>query len=158
VGTPVSIGNVSVGSVQGQNYPGGDMAWANVRSSDAVFGLVNGYNSPDQPVLGSTEAPIGAAVCRSGRTTGWRCGTIVAKNATVNYGNGNVRGLTQSTACAGRGDSGGSWITGAGQAQGVTSGGQLPGGQNSNCSVATPVTWFQPINPLLAKFKLTLVR
>ena len=43
-----------------------------------------------------------------------------------------------------------------GQAQGVTSGGQLPAGQNTNCSVATPVTWFQPINPLSSRFGLTL--
>ena len=79
-------------------------------------------------------------------------------NNTANYGQGNVTGLTRSTACAGRGDSGGSWITGSGQAQGVTSGGQLPAGQNTNCSVATPVTWFQPINPILSRFGLTLVR
>ncbi|MFZ5638662.1 MAG: S1 family peptidase [Pseudomonadota bacterium] len=157
VGTTVRIGNVTVGSVQGQSYPGNDMAWANVRSSDALFAQVNRYSAGGtQAVLGSTEAAIGAAVCRSGRTTGWRCGTITAKNATVNYGNGNIRGLTQSNACAGRGDSGGSWITGSGQAQGVTSGGQLPAGQNSNCSVASPVTWFQPINPLLSKLKVTL--
>ena len=72
------------------------------------------------------------------------------------HGAGTVSGLTQSTACAGRGDSGGSWITGSGQAQGVTSGGQLPAGQNSNCSVASPVTWFQPINPLISRFGLVL--
>jgi streptogrisin C len=157
VGTTVRIGNATVGSVQGQSYPGNDMAWANVGSGDVLFAQVNRYSAGGtQAVLGSTEAPIGAAVCRSGRTTGWRCGTITAKSVSVNYGNGNVRGLTQSTACAGRGDSGGSWITGSGQAQGVTSGGQLPGGQNSNCSVATPITWFQPINPLLSKMKVSL--
>lgn len=156
VGTTVRISNTTVGSVQGQSYPGNDMAWADVRSTDTLFAEVNRYGGGNQAVLGSTEAAIGAAVCRSGRTTGWRCGTITAKSVTVNYGNGNVRGLTQSDACAGRGDSGGSWITGSGQAQGVTSGGQLPANQNSNCNVASPVTWFQPINPLLSKLKLTL--
>ncbi|TXH65147.1 MAG: S1 family peptidase [Lysobacteraceae bacterium] len=158
-GTVVRIGNATVGSVQAQNYPGGDMAWANVRSTDVLFAAVNRYSSgTTQTVLGSTEAAIGAALCRSGRTTGWRCGTITAKNVTVNYGNGNVRGLTQSNACAGRGDSGGSWITGSGQAQGTTSGGQLPANQNTNCNEAAPITWFQPSNPLLSKFKLTLFR
>jgi streptogrisin C len=158
VGTQVRLSGTLVGSVQGQFYPGGDQAWANVRSTDTLFGTVTRYNGTSQAVLGSTAAAIGAAVCRSGRTTGWRCGSIVSFNNTVNYGTGNVTGLTRSTACAGRGDSGGSWITGSGQAQGVTSGGQLPAGQNSNCSVASPITWFQPINPILSRFGLTLVR
>jgi hypothetical protein len=158
VGTQVRLSGTLVGSVQGQFYPGGDQAWANVRSTDTLFGTVTRYNGTSQAVLGSTVAAIGAAVCRSGRTTGWRCGTIVSYNNTVNYGIGNVTGLTRSTACAGQGDSGGSWITGSGQAQGVTSGGQLPAGSNNNCSVATPVTWFQPINPILSRFGLTLVR
>ena len=99
---------------------------------------------------------MGASICRSGSTTGWRCGSVTRKNVSVNYGQGTVNGLTQSTACAGRGDSGGSWITGSGQAQGVTSGGQLPAGQNTNCSVASPVSYFQPINPLISRFGLTL--
>jgi alpha-lytic endopeptidase len=157
VGTTVSLGGVTVGSIRGQYYPPGDQAWANVRSTDTLRPRVNRYNGTEQSVLGSTRAAIGAAICRSGRTTGWRCGSIVSRNVSVNYGAGTVNGLTQSTACAGRGDSGGSWITGSGQAQGVTSGGQLPAGQNSNCSVATPVTWFQPINPILRRFGLTLV-
>jgi alpha-lytic endopeptidase len=158
VGTQVRLAGTLVGSVQGLFYPGGDQAWANVRSTDALFGQVTRYNGTVQPVLGSTAAPIGAAICRSGRTTGWRCGTVVSYNNTANYGAGTVSGLTRSTACAGQGDSGGSWITGTGQAQGVTSGGQLPAGSNNNCGVASPITWFQPINPILSRFGLTLVR
>ncbi len=157
VGTPVRLSGTQVGSVQGQYFPGGDMAWANVRSTDTLFGQVTKYNGTVQRVLGRTVAPIGAAICRSGRTTGWRCGTVVSYNNTVNYGTGNVNGLTRSTACAGQGDSGGSWITGTGQAQGVTSGGQLPAGSNNNCGVASPITWFQPITPILSRFSLTLV-
>ena len=156
IGTSVGISGTTVGSVQAHFYPGGDMAWASVRSTDTLLGQVSRYDGTVQRVLGSTQAAIGAAVCRSGSTTGWRCGTIVSYNNTVNYGQGNVTGLTRSTACAGRGDSGGSWITGSGQAQGVTSGGQLPAGQNTNCSVASPVTWFQPINPLISRFGLSL--
>lgn len=157
VGTQVRLSGTLVGSVQGQYYPGGDQAWANVRSTDTLFGQVTKYNGTVQRVLGQTVAPIGAAICRSGRTTGWRCGTVVSYNNTVNYGTGNVTGLTRSSACAGQGDSGGSWITGAGQAQGVTSGGQLPAGQTNNCSVASPISWFQPIGPILSRFGLSLV-
>src|SRR3546814_10184058 len=73
---------------------------------------------------GHAEAPIGAAICRSGRTTGWHCGAIQAKNVTVNYSSGEtVLKLTQTTACSEGGDSGGSYISGTGQAQGVLSGG-----------------------------------
>ena len=114
------------------------------------------YNGTVQRVLGRTEAAVGAAICRSGSTTGWRCGTVTRKGVSANYGHGTVSGLTQSTACAGQGDSGGSWITGSGQAQGVTSGGQLPAGSNNNCGVASPVTFFQPINPLISRFGLVL--
>jgi hypothetical protein len=156
VGTSVGISGTTVGSVRAHYYPGGDMAWASVRSTDTLLGQVSKYNGTVQRVLGRTEAAVGAAICRSGSTTGWRCGTVTRKNVSANYGAGTVSGLTQSTACAGRGDSGGSWITGSGQAQGVTSGGQLPAGQNSNCSVATPVTFFQPINPMISRFGLTL--
>jgi hypothetical protein len=156
IGTVVGISGTTVGSVQAHFYPGGDMAWASVRSSDTLVGQVSRYNGTTQRVLGRTEAAVGASICRSGSTTGWRCGTVTRKNVSSNYGTGTITGLTQSTACAGQGDSGGSWITGSGQAQGVTSGGLLPAGQNSNCSVATPVTYFQPINPLITRFSLTL--
>lgn len=156
VGTSVGISGTTVGSVRAHYYPGGDMAWASVRSSDTLLGQVSKYNGTVQRVLGRTEAAVGAAICRSGSTTGWRCGTVTRKGVSANYGAGTVSGLTQSTACAGRGDSGGSWITGSGQAQGVTSGGSLPAGQNSNCSVSSPVTYFQPINPLISRFGLSL--
>jgi hypothetical protein len=155
-GTSVGISGTTVGSVQVRYYPGGDMAWASVRSVDTLVGQVSKYNGTVQRVLGRTEAAVGASICRSGSTTGWRCGTVTRKGVSANYGAGTVSGLTQSTACAGQGDSGGSWITGSGQAQGVTSGGQLPAGSNNNCGVASPVTFFQPINPLISRFGLTL--
>ena len=155
-GTSVGISGTTVGSVQVRYYPGGDMAWASVRSSDTLVGQVSKYNGTVQRVLGRTEAAVGASICRSGSTTGWRCGTVTRKGVSANYGAGTVSGLTQSTACAGQGDSGGSWITGSGQAQGVTSGGSLPAGSNNNCGVASPVTYFQPINPLISRFGLTL--
>ncbi|GAA4444473.1 hypothetical protein GCM10023170_022000 [Phytohabitans houttuyneae] len=92
---------------------------------------------------------MGAAVCRSGSTTGWRCGTIQQKNASVTYPQGTVTGLTRSDACAEPGDSGGSWLAGS-QAQGVTS------GDSGNCS-AGGVMYFQPVNPILVAYGLTLV-
>ena len=157
-GTNVRIGNANVGSVQRSNFPGDDMAWASHRNSDNQLPFIDFYNggSPaDFRIRGSQVAAIGAVVCRSGRTTGLRCGRITSRNASANYGTGPVFGLTQSTACAGRGDSGGSWVAAGGQAQGVTSGGVLPGG-NNNCNQSTPVTWFQPVNEILSRYGLQL--
>ncbi len=156
-GSSVSIGGVVVGSVQGSSFPTNDYAWANVRSTDTLFGQVNRYNGTNVAVRGSTEYGVGTAVCRSGYASGWRCGTITALNVTVNYSAGPVYGLRQSSACVTQGDSGGSWMAGN-QAQGVSSGGQLNGASpGSNCSFANPVTYYQRINPLLSVYGLSLV-
>jgi streptogrisin C len=92
---------------------------------------------------------VGAAICRSGSTTGTRCGVIQAKNQTVNYPEGAVTGLTRTNVCAEGGDSGGPWLSGD-QAQGVTSGG------SGNCTTGG-TTFFQPLNEILATNNLTLV-
>jgi streptogrisin C len=152
-GTGTSVrgyNQVTMGSVQGSNFPGRDYAWVAVNSSWTPTPLVNRYSgSQTVTVAGSQEAAVGASVCRSGSTTGWRCGTIQAKNQTVNYPQGSVQGLTRTTACAEGGDSGGSWLAGQ-QAQGVTSGG------SGNCSVGG-TTYFQPIWPILSAYGRTLV-
>ena len=124
-------------------------AWVSTNSSWALRPWANNHAGGNVTVLGATAAPVGAAICRSGATTGFRCGTVAATNVGINYGQGMVNGLVRSTACAGRGDSGGAFITAAGQAQGVTSGGVLPAGANDNCGEATPVTYHQPIQPIL---------
>jgi streptogrisin C len=154
----VSIGGVTVGSVQARSFPSNDRAWASVRSSDTLVGAVNRYNGSNVAVRGSTESGVGAAICRSGYASGWRCGTITATNVTVNYSAGAVFGLRQSSACLTQGDSGGSWIVGN-QAQGVSSGGQLGAGTPplSNCQFANPVSYYQRINPLLSAYGLSLV-
>ncbi|WP_435824250.1 carbohydrate-binding protein [Micromonospora echinofusca] len=110
---------------------------------------MNDHRGGTVPVAGSVEAAVGAAVCRSGSTTGWRCGTIQQKNASVTYPEGTVTGLTRINACAEPGDSGSSWISGN-QAQGVTSGG------SGNCTSGGTM-YFQPVNAILAAYGLTLV-
>ncbi|MER7420964.1 carbohydrate-binding protein [Micromonospora peucetia] len=137
------------GTVRGSTFPGRDYAWVQVDAGNTPRGLVNDYRGGTVAVAGSAEAAVGAAVCRSGSTTGWRCGTIQQKNASVTYPEGTVSGLTRSNACAEPGDSGGSWLSGA-QAQGVTSGG------SGNCSTGGTM-YFQPVNAILAAYGLTLV-
>jgi hypothetical protein len=158
-GTAVSgSNNVALGSFAGSTFPGADRAW--VRNTNpgswSIRPWVNTYNGGNLNVVGSLETPVGGATCRSGATTGWRCGAITAKNVTVNYSAGLTYGLVQSTACVGFGDSGGSFVSPGGEAQGVTSGGGIPGGSNDNCSVASPVTFHQPIQPLINAYGLVL--
>jgi streptogrisin C len=140
---------VSQGTFQGSSFPGNDYAWVAVNSNWVPQPWVNNYAGGNVTVAGSTEAAVGASVCRSGSTTGWRCGTIQAKNQTVNYAEGSVSGLTRTNACAEPGDSGGSWLSGQ-QAQGVTSGG------SGNCSIGG-TTYFQPVNEILSAYGRQLV-
>lgn len=102
------------------------------------------------PVMGSGEFVIGTPVCRSGATTGVRCGRIVSKNDTETYkgASGPVYGLTITDACAEPGDSGGPFMAGD-QAQGVTSGAW------GDCTTGG-YTSFQPLKPILAAYGLTL--
>ncbi|MCC8247831.1 S1 family peptidase [Saccharothrix luteola] len=144
---------VSQGSFAGSSFPGNDYAWVRTNSNWTSRPWVNRYNGSNVTVTGSTSAAVGAAICRSGSTTGWRCGTVQAKNSTVNYPQGTVSGLTRTNACAEPGDSGGSWVAGSGysQAQGVTSGG------SGNCS-SGGTTYFQPVGEILSAYGLSLTR
>ncbi|MFD8959310.1 S1 family peptidase [Streptomyces anulatus] len=139
----------AIGNFQGSSFPGDDYAWVNVANGWWTVPVVIGWGAvSDQLVRGSNEAPIGASICRSGSTTHWHCGNVLAKNETVNYSQGAVHQMTKTSVCAEGGDSGGSFISGD-QAQGVTSGGW------GNCSGGGE-TWYQPVNEILNRYGLTL--
>ncbi|MEU0211556.1 S1 family peptidase [Streptomyces canus] len=138
-----------VGNFQGSSFPDNDYAWVNVGSGWWTVPVVLGWGTvSDQLVRGSNVAPVGSSICRSGSTTHWHCGTVLAMNETVNYSQGAVHQMTKTSVCAEPGDSGGSFISGD-QAQGVTSGGW------GNCSSGGE-TWFQPVNEILNRYGLTL--
>lgn len=138
-----------IGEFRGASFPDNDYAWVGVGSGWWTVPVVLGWGTvPDQLVRGSAEAPVGSSVCRSGSTTHWHCGTVLAKNETVNYSQGAVHQMTKTSVCAEGGDSGGSFLSGD-QAQGVTSGGW------GNCSSGGE-TWFQPVNEILNRYGLTL--
>ncbi|GAA2877550.1 alpha-lytic protease prodomain-containing protein [Streptosporangium fragile] len=136
------------GTFQGSSFPGNDYAWV-ATPGHTPTPYVRGSGGANVLVSGSTQATVGSSICRSGSTTGWRCGVIQQHNATVSYPQGTVTGLTRTSACAQPGDSGGSFISGN-QAQGVTSGG------SGNCSVGG-TTYHQPVNEILSAYGLTLV-
>jgi streptogrisin C len=147
------------GEAQGEfvaaSFPGvgenGPDDWGVVATNDdwVPLPLVTDFEGGTLPVAGAEEAPVGASICKHGSTTGVTCGVIEAKDATVNYPEGTVTGLTRTNVCAEGGDSGGSWLSGD-QAQGVTSGG------SGNCTIGG-TTFFQPLNEILEANGLTLV-
>src|SRR5688572_13495217 len=149
------IGSFAASSFPNPGQTGNDYAWVRVDAGHTLSPIVYGWGKGDVTVHGGTEASIGAAVCRSGRTSGWRCGTIEAKNQTVNYSSGEtILNLTRTTACSEGGDSGGSFITTPGQAQGVLSGGSgsCKGKQPNNRTRS----FYQPLLPILQAYNLTL--
>lgn len=131
---------------------GYDYAWVKVDSGHTLLPTVYGWGKvADVTVRGQVAAPVGAAVCRSGRTTQWRCGTVLGKGKTVYYSSGEtVLNLTATTACSEGGDSGGAFVTTPGQAQGVLSGG------SGNCSSTGARSYFQPLYPILQAYGLVL--
>jgi streptogrisin C len=147
-GTSVSGYNqVALGTFQGSSFPGNDHAWVAANGNWTATPYVKTSSGTVQ-VAGSTQAAVGASICRSGSTTGWHCGTIQQHNTSVTYPEGTITGVTRTTVCAEPGDSGGSYISGN-QAQGVTSGG------SGNCRTGG-TTYHQPVNEILSVYGLTL--
>ncbi len=137
------------GVFRSSSFPGDDWAFVQVNSNTTVLPEVTDFRGGIARVAGSQEVPAGSSICRSGSTTGVRCGTVQARNATVRYPEGLVSGLVRTNVCAEPGDSGGSWISGN-QAQGVTSGG------SGDC-VRGGTTFYQPVNEILQRNNLTLI-
>lgn len=150
VGTRLGAFYASKFPAAGQS--GSDYAWVKVDTTHTLLPAVYGWGSvSDVTVRGMTAAPVGAAVCRSGRTSHWRCGTILGKGKTVSYNTGEtILNLTATSACSEGGDSGGAFITTPGQAQGVLSGG------SGSCTTTGARSYFQPLYPILQAYGLTL--
>lgn len=160
-GDAVTSHHRPVGRVASVVFPGSDYAIIPLTGS-----LPSTPQLPAGPrqlrVTGSREAPVGAVVCKAGAGTGWTCGRILAKNVTVRYQTPDgrsvlVRGLTKTSACSTKGDSGGPWLWG-GQAQGLSSGGLSYAQGECGTGWGRPtVSYFQPINPVLQRHRLTLL-
>lgn len=148
-GAPGESTTQPTGYFAGSSFPGNDYAFVNTGTDDTGYPLVYNYSSGYVRVSGSAEAPLGSSICRSGSTTGWHCGTVLAKNQSVRYQEGTVSGLTRTNVCAEPGDSGGSFISGN-QAQGMTSGGW------GDCRTGGE-TYYQPVREALSAYGLTLL-
>lgn len=144
----------TIGTVAATSFPGNDYGAIRVSYSAAVSRpLVDRYSAgSDVTVTGAANASVGMAVCRSGSTTGWRCGSVTGTNQTVCYPQGCVYQMIRTNVCAEPGDSGGSLVTNTGtrvSAVGLTSGG------SGNCS-SGGTTFYQPVTEVLSTYGLTL--
>jgi hypothetical protein len=163
VGLSISRNGFLIGSGRTQNFPGDDFGtfWNSYPSYWIQTASVYMYNGSYMNVRGSwTNPPVGASVCKSGRTTGWTCGTITALNASVTYTGGKVMtGLVRHNACVEGGDSGGSNMSAGGYALGVTSGAStvIATGKCLSKVGQQNVSWYQPIGEALNRLGLRLL-
>ncbi|MFG2164482.1 S1 family peptidase [Micromonospora chersina] len=138
-----------LGSRTGTSFPGND--YGVVRYTGTVAHPSAVYTYPGQVTLyGAGNAYVGQAVCRSGATTGVRCGSVTGLNQTVNYAEGAVYGLIRTNICAEPGDSGGPlYVASTGTVLGILSGG------SGNCT-SGGTSYYQPITEILAAYGLTV--
>jgi streptogrisin C len=146
-----------LGDTRTSSFPGNDFGTVSVIEGWDQRGVIEGWGSTDVAVQGYANATIGSTLCKSGKSTKWTCGRIVARNVTVNYGNNKVvKGLFQHTACVEAGDSGGANMTGN-YAQGITSGAALISGQCMEKYGQQNESYSQPIGEALSASSASLV-
>lgn len=145
-----SAHTIAIGTRAATSFPADD--YGTVLYSNSALAHPSAVNTyPGQLAITGVGTPfVGTAVCRSGATTGVRCGTITALNATVNYAEGIVYGLIQANICAEPGDSGGPlYVPSTGRILAILSGG------SGNCTTGG-VTYYQPIGEILSALGLTI--
>ncbi|GAA1623696.1 S1 family peptidase [Catellatospora bangladeshensis] len=143
-----SARTIAIGVRTASSFPSNDYGLVRYTTLLSHPSAVNTYPGLLQ-LRGTGSAYVGQAVCRSGATTGVRCGVVTALNATVNYPEGTVTGLIRTNICAENGDSGGPLYTSGGLILGILSGG------TGNCTTGGS-TYYQPIGEILAAFGLTI--
>ncbi|MFI9201244.1 S1 family peptidase [Streptomyces sp. NPDC053048] len=132
-----SQGGSRIGTVEKSSFPGNDYALVRYTATTDHPSSVDLYDGGSQSISKAGEATVGEKVRRSGSTTQVHDGEVTGLNVTVNYQEGQVRGLIGTTVCAEPGDSGGALFDGD-TALGLTSGG------SGNCSSGGE-TFFQPV-------------
>jgi len=137
-------GGRAVATLKQSTFPGnGDFALLTYNNAATnAPSVVDTGGGRTVAIARAAAAKVNQQVSRMGSTTGLHTGRVTALNATVNYPEGRVTGLIQTTVCAEPGDSGGSLFAGD-SAIGITSGG------SGNCRTGG-VTFFQPVTTALA--------
>ncbi|MFF3935325.1 S1 family peptidase [Streptomyces phaeofaciens] len=144
-------GKQEVGTTIVSTFPVSDFSLVQYADGEAGDGAdivaVGGGNGVR--ITGTGDAAVGQRVFRSGSTSGLRDGEVTGLDATVNYPEGTVSGLIETTVCAEPGDSGGPMFS-EGIALGITSGG------SGDCTTGG-TTFFQPVTRALAQLNVQLI-
>ncbi|WP_369212612.1 S1 family peptidase [Streptomyces flavofungini] len=138
-----SQGGGEIGTTEESSFPDNDYAIVKYTADTPHPSEVNLYGGT-QAISKAGDATVGQKVTRSGSTTQVHDGEVTALDATVNYQEGQVHGLIQTTVCAEPGDSGGALFAGD-TALGLTSGG------SGDCSSGGE-TFFQPVPEALSAY------
>ncbi|MEV0733227.1 S1 family peptidase [Polymorphospora sp. NPDC050346] len=125
-----------IGVRAGTSFPGND--YGLVRATVRPVGDVNMYDGTRRDISSARNAVVGETVGLSGSTSGLRRGRVTGVNVTVNYPQGSVHGLIQTTICSAGGDSGGA-VFANNSAIGIHSG-STGGCGGSNRAYHQPVT------------------
>ncbi|MFF4350092.1 S1 family peptidase [Streptomyces sp. NPDC001530] len=144
-------GSQQVGRTITTAFPGSDFSlvqYDNGKQTTVGANVVAIGGGNGVRITGAGDATVGQRVFRSGSTSGLHDGKVTALNATVNYPEGTVTGLIETTVCAEPGDSGGPLFS-EGIALGVTSGG------NGDCTTGG-TTFFQPVTKALTALGVQL--
>lgn len=111
-------------------------------------------------LVGATaDVAVGTSVCKTGRTTGLTCGTVLAKNATWHYHQGVVYGIIETDLCVGSGDSGSALLstrTGYGSRSRHGAFGILSGDNSIGCDQPGYRSGFQPLPEVMSFYGLTV--
>ncbi|TDB89976.1 streptogrisin B precursor [Actinomadura sp. KC216] len=136
LGTVVSVTNVAVALV------------VYVEPHVERPGSVLGYPG-SRDITGPGQATVGQPVCRSGSTTGVRCGTVTALNQSVSFPEGTMTGLARTNICSEPGDNPGAPYFAGTLALGVGIGG------SGNCT-SGGTSFYQPINEILSAYDVNV--
>jgi hypothetical protein len=116
-----TIGSLDYNSFQfGSGFDSGLINVSN--SALAEKPQVSTWDGNAIPVRGTITATVGAYICKSGRTTGWTCGTVQRVNYSQGISTGQTVNSVQTSMCMYHGDSGGPAMIGF-YAAGVNSSG-----------------------------------
>jgi len=139
------------GKIIGRTFPTSDHALVQVNANWTLRAAARGPGGALLSVSGARQAPVGASICHSGVTTGWRCGEILAHNVTLPNADQSTRGMSTASACSESGDSGGPYLTGR-NAQGLHKGRFAP-----SCGAPGAASIYQPVLPALEAYGARLI-
>lgn len=137
-----AVSQWNVGPSQGASFPTNDYGLIRNTTGSAP-GAVTLWNGATQRITSAGTATVGQRISKSGSTTQLTSGSVQRTNVTVNYAEGSVYQLIQTSALVNPGDSGGCLFAGS-VGLGITSG---KGGGSS---------YFQPVGEALSAYGVTL--